>query len=212
MGTASAQFAADADYFVGAWGGISAISADGRSTTGPERVDVSLYKPENSPTAGFYFGRHLAEYVSVQGSYLWNRNSLLLTSSRTSDSELRFYEQERKATIHSMVGELMVYVRNRKRRIRPYLTVGVGMVQVSSSPGRIVNESELRYEAPGKIDSAGLAIRSAVGVDIFFGGGWALRYSFVETIRGNPISKVLTPPGTRRLANFQNLVGITRTF
>jgi len=154
----------------------------------------------------------MAEYVSFQGSYLWNQTSLLLTSSRTADSELRFYEQERKATIHSAIGELMVYVRNRKRRIRPYLTVGVGLVQVSSDPGRIVNESELPFEAPGKIDSAGLAIRSAVGVDIFIGEGWAFRYSFSETLRGNPISKVLTPPGTRRLANFQNLVGITKTF
>jgi hypothetical protein len=38
------------------------------------------------------------------------------------------------------------------------------------------------------------------------------RYSFSETISGNPISPSLTPPGERPLMNFQNLFGFVARF
>ena len=44
------------------------------------------------------------------------------------------------------------------------------------------------------------------------GDQWSFRYSFSETITGNPISARLTPPGERNLANFQNLFGFVRRF
>jgi hypothetical protein len=43
-------------------------------------------------------------------------------------------------------------------------------------------------------------------------GRWAFRYTFSETIRGNPVSARLSPPGQRNLATFQNLFGIVKTF
>ena len=55
-------------------------------------------------------------------------------------------------------------------------------------------------------------LRVAVGIDIRTGPRWALRYSFSENLSPNPISRRLTPPASRSLANFQNLVGLVRTF
>ena len=55
-------------------------------------------------------------------------------------------------------------------------------------------------------------LRVAVGLDVRIGDGWSVRYSFSESLSGNPISEQLTPPGRRNLANFQNLVGVLRSF
>ena len=40
--------------------------------------------------------------------------------------------------------------------------------------------------------------------------GWRLRYSFSESLSGNPLSRRLTPMGERNLANFQNLFGVVK--
>jgi hypothetical protein len=62
------------------------------------------------------------------------------------------------------------------------------------------------------LGSTRVALRVAVGMDLAMGTAWSFRYSFSETISGNPISARLTPPGERNLANFQNLFGIIRQF
>jgi hypothetical protein len=53
-------------------------------------------------------------------------------------------------------------------------------------------------------------LRVAVGLDLTVGRGWSVRYSFSESVSGNPISAQLLPPGQRSLANFQNLFGVVR--
>jgi hypothetical protein len=60
--------------------------------------------------------------------------------------------------------------------------------------------------------STTVALRSAVGIDIAISPHVSVRYSFSETISRNPISPRLTPPAERRLANFQNLVGLVGRF
>ena len=114
--------AAQGSYFAGVLGGISTLSADGRSVTNQTSSDISLYKPENGPTFRVFAGRRLTDYVSVEGNYGWNRNSLTLTASQSSDTGNVFYEQSRPASQHSVLGELLVYFRNRKSRVRPYLS------------------------------------------------------------------------------------------
>jgi hypothetical protein len=64
----------------------------------------------------------------------------------------------------------------------------------------------------GEIASTRLALRVAVGIDLAVSDRWSFRYSFSETISGNPISTRLMPPGERNLANFQNLFGVIRRF
>jgi hypothetical protein len=64
----------------------------------------------------------------------------------------------------------------------------------------------------GAITSTRLGLRSHVGIDVKLSRAVKFRYSFSETISGNPISPSLTPPGTRGLANFQNLFGFVYQF
>jgi hypothetical protein len=51
-----------------------------------------------------------------------------------------------------------------------------------------------------------------VGIDIRLWRRVDFRYSFSETIGGNPIGPSLTPPGQRGLMNFQNLFGLIGRF
>ena len=94
--------------------------------------DISLYKPENGPTFRIFAGPHLSDYVSIEANYGWNRNSLTLAASRSSNATNVFYEQSRQASQHSVLGELLVYFRDRKSRLRPYLSVGGGVVHITS--------------------------------------------------------------------------------
>ncbi len=55
-------------------------------------------------------------------------------------------------------------------------------------------------------------LRVAVGIDVALRQGWSARYSFSESVSGNPISAQLSPAAPRNLANFQNLFGVVRTF
>ena len=204
--------AAQGSYFAGALGGISTLSADGKSVTTQTSSDNSSYKPENGPTFRVFAGRHLTDYVSVEGNYGWNRNSLTLTGSQSSDTGNVFYEQSRRVSQHSVLGELLVYFRNRKSRVRPYLSVGGGVVHLASTRaniGQVIGAPQL---APGEFSSTEPALRVAVGIDVFLKGGWAFRFTFSETIRQNAISAQLRPPGERNLANFQNLFGIVKHF
>ena len=54
--------------------------------------------------------------------------------------------------------------------------------------------------------------RSHVGIDFKLSRNVSFRYSFSETISRNPISPSLTPPGRRRLMNFDNLFGFVARF
>jgi hypothetical protein len=65
---------------------------------------------------------------------------------------------------------------------------------------------------PPQVDTLKLPLRVAVGIDLLFRRGWGFRYSFSETMTSNPFSVTLDPPGSRRLANFQNLFGFVKYF
>jgi Outer membrane protein beta-barrel domain len=206
--TASAQ----AWNFLGAAGGIATLSADGRSIVAPAGIDTSLYKPENGAALQFFGGRHLTDFVSVQAGYGWNRNRLTLTASQTSTGTPLFYEQSRSAAMHSAIGELLVYFRRRQSPIRPYLSAGSGVIHISSEQSSIAETLGTLQPVPGAFHSTKPALRVAVGIDVLIKHGWAFRFTFSETIRGNAISSQLTPPAKRNLANFQNLFGFVKHF
>ena len=64
---------------------------------------------------------------------------------------------------------------------------------------------------PGEsFGSTKIGLRAAAGIDLMLKGGWGIRYAFLETIQGNPVSGRLSPPGQRGLANFQNLFGVVK--
>jgi len=207
-----ALLAGQTSYFVGGLGGISTLSADGQSSITATSTDISLYKPENGATFQIVGGRHLNDYLSVQGNYGWNRNSLTLTSSQSSAGETVFYQQMRCATQHSVLGELMLYFRNLKSRVRPYLSLGAGVVRLVSNEDSIEQTLGNPTLAPLGFTSVKPALRIGVGIDLAIKNGWAFRFTFSETIRSNPISAQLDPTGQRNLANFQNLFGFVKYF
>ncbi len=197
--------------YAGALGGIATLSADARSEITSSASQVSLYKPENGPALNVFFGVHLQDYVAVQGNYVWNRNTVLLTSVHAAESGSPFYEQPRTSAQHALVGDLLVYFRERRSAVRPYLSVGVGIVRLETNADGDARVSHAVLP-PASVVATRALLRVAVGIDVAMGGGWSGRYSFSEGLSGNPISAQLSPPGQRNLANFQNLFGIVHAF
>ena len=197
--------------YAGGLAGVSTLSADARSVISADGFATSLYKPENGLAANLLIGAHLHDYVTIQASYIWNRNALTLVSARAIGDTSAFYEQHRNSSQHAVVGDLLVYFRARGKRVRPYLSVGGGIVRFVSASDR---DAIARGAVPPEQEFTELraTLRVAVGLDVRTGPKWSIRYSFSESLSGNPISEQLSPPGQRNLANFQNLVGVIRTF
>ena len=211
LAVTAAQAQSRGSLFAGAIGGISTLSADTRSDVTPGEVAVSLYKPENGPALNLLFGVPLHEYVAVQANYIWNRNDVVLTSVHATAGGTSVYEQPRISAQHAVVGDLLVYFRQRRSRVRPYLSAGVGVVRLETRAGAEGRASNVR-PPPAASQSTRALLRVAVGMDVEVGRGWSARYSFSEGISGNPISVQLSPPGQRGLANFQNLFGVVHAF
>ena len=57
-----------------------------------------------------------------------------------------------------------------------------------------------------------IALNVPVGIDAALGRGWAFRYTFSETISGNPIDDHLSPSGRHSFKNFLNLFGFIKRF
>ena len=196
--------------FAGALFGVSTLSADGRAIVMSPEIALSMYKPENGITLNLLGGVHVADYFSVQGSYMWNRNDLTLVSSFTTSRVSGFYEQSRESSQHAVVADGLVYFRRRDSRLRPYLGTGLSVVRFRS----MAVDAVLNGLGPPaqEIRATNAALRSHVGIDVALSPGMVFRYSFSETIGGNPISPHLSPQGERRLANFQNLFGVLTRF
>ena len=152
-------------FFVGVVGGISTLSADGRSLITPTGADVSLYKPENGPALNLFLGAHVREYVTLQANYIWNRNHLVLVSARDTDGGPSFYEQPRTASQNAIVGDVLVFFRNRRSLVRPYLSVGAGAVRLETkadAPARSRNA----VPPPPESTATRATLRVAVGLDL----------------------------------------------
>ena len=182
--------------FAGALFGVSTLSADARSVTTPTDAAVSLYEPRNGAALNVFAGIHTAQYFSVQTNWMWNRNDLTLISLSTAPQGGVFSEQHRNSRQHAFVLDGLVYFRRLDSRIRPYLGTGLSVLRFSSEA----------------IGSTRIGLRSHVGIDVTLSRELGFRYSFSETISGNPIGPSLTPPGQRGLMNFQNLFGFVSRF
>lgn len=211
LSTAGAAPAQEAAWFAGGIAGVSALSADARAVVAPATVAVSMYAPETGPALNVLIGRHLREYVSFQANYLWNRNDLALVGVQVIDEGASFYEQARHSSQHALVGDMLVYFRARRSRLRPYLSTGVGVIRFKS---RAVGQGVVRRSVlpPDEFVQTQTTLRVAVGMDVVIRRGWRVRYSFSESLSRNPISAQLSPQAPRNLANFQNLVGLLREF
>jgi outer membrane protein with beta-barrel domain len=196
--------------FAGVVGGVATLSADARSLPTSQGLSVSLYKPENGLALNFFAGAHLNPYLSIQASYIWNRNDLTLSSSSPASNS--FFEERRTSSQNALILDVMAYFRPLKSRLRPYLSVGAGPVRFSSARQAEVAMGGTPLLPQEHFSSVRPALRAAVGIDVRLAHHLALRYTFSETIRHNDISAQLSPPGQRSLANFQNLFGVAFHF
>ena len=96
--------------------------------------------------------------------------------------------------------------------MRPYLSVGLGVVRLHTNEAGPSVARGAAGPPTNTLAATRPLLRVAVGMDVALRMGWSARYSFSESLSGNPISAQLSPPGQRNLANFQNLFGLVRTF
>jgi hypothetical protein len=196
--------------FAGALVGVSALSADAQAVTAGVAAAVSLYDAKNGVALNVFGGFHVAQYLAVQVNWMWNRNDLTLVSSYTAPPAGGFYEQTRDSAQHALVFDGLIYFRRLDSRIRPYLGTGLSVAHFSSQ--ELGSRAQGLTPHTGAITSTHIGLRSHVGIDFRLSRHVAFRYSFSETISGNPIGPSLTPPGQRPLMNFQNLFGLVSRF
>lgn len=202
--------AAQKTTYAGFQGGISTLSADGRTTVAAQTVATSSYKPENGPAIDVFGGLHWNDFLSFQADYVWDRNALTLDASRASANAGAFYEREYRSSQHAVMGNALFYFRARSSRVRPFLAAGTGVVHLAADPRGLGAAQGIT--PPGAFRSAMVVLQVGVGIDLKVRRGWAFRYSFAETVSSNPISRELDPPAHRNLANFRNLFGIVKEF
>ena len=146
------------------------------------------YAPKVGSAANIAVGYHFNDWVSAQAGYIWNRNLLLVSQlAGTAVSQ-----SENTRSQNAVAVEAMLYFRPRARRLRPYLAAG---------PALVIFPKE-----------RAAALRVSVGIDIALHGGWAIRYTFSETMSSNPFARDLNPPAPGKLMNFQSLFGVVKTF
>jgi hypothetical protein len=197
--------------FAGALYGVSALSADARSEITASTAAVSLYEPNNGPALNVFAGVDIAQYFSVQANWMWNSNDLTLLSSFTTPQTGAFYQQHRDSRQHAVVLDGLIYFRRMDSAIRPYLGTGLSVLHFSSDE-IAVSAAQGLPPPSARIASTRIGLRSHVGIDFKLSRRLSFRYSFSETISGNPISPSLTPQGSRGLMNFQNLFGFVGRF
>jgi hypothetical protein len=200
------------DFYFGALGGLATLSADGRYVLSGSSSQTSLYKPDNGAALNLFGGWDFSQYASLQANYIWNRNDLTVVSTSLGPAGASDYQQTRTSQQSSAIADLLVYFRDRKSRVRPYLSGGTGAVWLSSSAKSLITVTGSPPIPPQHFSDNNIGLRVAVGMDVRLAHGWWFRYSFSETISSNPISDELSPPGQRALKNFQNLFGLVRRF
>lgn len=181
------------DRYVSVLGGFAALSGDAATDFLQQTPRVSLYDPKNGLALNVAGGIHLNDWVSLQGNYIWNRNEVTLTEVQG----LAFQERKSKTKQNAAGADALLYFRPRRARIRPYLSVGIAAVHISTA-----DIASNWY--PG--------LRVAVGIDLMMRNGWGFRYSFSEMLTKNAFNEIITPPGRRNLMNFQNLFGFVKYF
>jgi opacity protein-like surface antigen len=200
--------AADPSFYAGGLVGVSTLSADAQTSVSGAAPAAGAYKPENGIAVNVMAGWHLNGFFSVQANYVHNANDLAITRIAGDAA----FEQARHSHQDALIGDALVYFRNRRSWVRPYLSAGVGAVHLSSRATALRSSSGSLPLPPDEFSATHLAFRVAVGIDVLLRDGWGLRYSFSETMSGNPFSQQLAPPGKRGLANFQNLFGVVKYF
>lgn len=207
--TLALSASAQTEPYAGVIAGVATLSADAGSQMTALGLSLSSYAPANGGALNVFAGAHLHNYFSVQVNYIWNRNNLVLSSSSSTGT---FYREARSSSQNAGIADFLIYFRQRGSRIRPYLGTGGGITHLTSTRTRLIASGGAPVLPPGTFSYTGPVFRSHVGIDLRLARKLDFRYSFSETIGHNEVSNHLSPPGPRRLANFQNLFGFVVRF
>jgi hypothetical protein len=202
---------AQPQFYAGVLGGVATLSGDARSLLSAGSTTFSSYDPKNGGAVEVLVGRHFSDYFTMQANYIWNGNTLTLTAGAFNGTQ-KGYQETRGSSQQSAIADLLVYFRRRDSRLRPYLSIGTGLVHFASSQERIEQVVGTPNLPPQRFSSNMIALNVPVGMDVNLGKGWAFRYTFSETLSKNPVSDRLSPPGQHSLKNFQNLFGFIKRF
>lgn len=208
--TVAPECFAEVNFYAGVIGGVSTLSADAGSQSTNGGLNTSSYSPDNGGALNAFAGIHFHNYLSGQLNYVWNQNNLLLNSASSETGS--FYEEPRNSTQQAFIADFLIYFRKRGSRIRPYLGTGIGVVHLTSATRGVLRSGGSPVLPPAVFTSNRPVFRSHVGIDLRLSNKLDFRYSFSETLGKNDISKHLSPPAPRRLANFQNLFGFVYRF
>ena len=171
----AAGFAASGNVYAGVLGGVSTRSGGARSVLTPTQTAISLYSPENGLALGLLVGRHLSDYLTLQAHYVWKRNALTLTSATFSPGGRAAFPETRGSSQQSLIGDVLVYFRKRGSRLRPYLSVGTGVIHLSSDE-RALEVAVGSPVLPARhFSSTRVGLRVPVGMDVALRGGWVFR-------------------------------------
>jgi Outer membrane protein beta-barrel domain len=203
--TTGVSAAGEDRFYLGAIAGVATLSADAGAQAVPPGLNLSSYAPRNGGALDALAGVYLGNYFSLQADYIWNRNGLRLNSASSASGA--FYEQDRSSSQRAGIFDVLVYFRRRTSRIRPYLATGIGVVHLSSTEKRLILSRGAPIVPPSRFSSTEPILRTHVGVDLRIARRLDFRYCFSETLGTNDISRQLSPPGSHKLMNFQNLFG-----
>lgn len=209
---APASMPAQSHLYFGGTGGLATLSGDGSAVVTTTSAGTSLFSPSNGPALRLFGGTHLFRYVSLQGDYGLTRNGVALISTATGVGGSSYYRVPETVTQHALIASVLVYFRDRRSRVRPYLSEGAGAVFIRNrqSSGAVIVGT---LPVPPAVSShASIALRTDVGLDVRMQGAWYFRYSFGETLTRNTFGDTLTPPEHRVPKNFQNLFGVLYQF
>src|SRR5215831_11151378 len=165
----SSTMPAHAQLYAGVLGGFSSLSADSRSVLSSGSTAFASYDPKNGGALQALVGVHLSDYFALQATYIWNSNQLILTSAQFVHGAQKGYQETRSSSQQSIIADFLVYFRKRDSRLRPYLSVGTGLVHFASSQqrlGQVLGNPNLPLQ---RFSSNMIALHVPVGMDVNLG-------------------------------------------
>src|SRR5215472_3035159 len=166
---------AHAQLYAGILGGVSSLSGDARLIVSSDSTTFSSYDPKNGGDVSVLFGKHLSDYFSAQVSYSWNENELSLNAASSGGGLQQAYQQTRSSSQRSGLGNVLVYFRQRKSRLRPYLSVGTGFMHFASKQESLQDVLGSPALPPQQFSASVIVLNVPVGIDVNMGKGWAFR-------------------------------------
>lgn len=196
-------------FFAGAGPGIAILSAASGTAISADRAALSNYAPKLGLMGHVFFGWHANEYLSLQGAWSYQTNDLTLSATASNGA---FYQQRRDSRQHNGGGEVLLYFRNRRSFVRPFLSAGLGLQRIASDAAATLTQQGSIALPPAAFTATEPGLRVAAGADLLLGKGWGLRYAFLETLQRNPIGRRLTPSAGSPLMNFHHVFGFVKYF